>query len=359
MYAGASAYGYPAGNATGIERESRLGFSPAVSQPGQHVQQQQQPQHVMYNSQQYGPNRQSLYGGVPDPGKAGNAGAMVMVPNNAGMAQMPDSHATYQTSYSSSPYRGVPISTAANLPPNFMPATSNTAAFAMISQIMNSRNQAERMQPPPSATPTKPGQRTSPFPGQSESSKTDSDSTNAELPTWNKRWADFCAVEPGLELREKERVTKLLDINACLLKEVMLIQAIQAEVKRDEAAEKEKAEKEKATKLQIPCMRRLQSNLAYLAAIADRSHKPSSQILAHPAIMSSPLLLPKPLIALPPTAPDETKKEDSEDKDCISIMIKALYDPFFFDPNVIVQGVFGFLVRRHPATMRKSEDVDF
>jgi len=35
-------------------------------------------------------------------------------------------------------------------------------------------------------------------------------------------------------------------------------------------------------------MRRLQSNLAYLAAIADRSHKPSSQIPPHPQIMLAP-----------------------------------------------------------------------
>jgi hypothetical protein len=41
------------------------------------------------------------------------------------------------------------------------------------------------------------------------------------------------------------------------------------------------------------CMRRLQSNLAYLAAIADRSHKPSSQIPPHPAIMSAPPLSPR------------------------------------------------------------------
>jgi hypothetical protein len=39
-------------------------------------------------------------------------------------------------------------------------------------------------------------------------------------------------------------------------------------------------------------MRRLQANLAYLAAIADRSHKPSSQIPPHPAIISAPPLSP-------------------------------------------------------------------
>ena len=59
------------------------------------------------------------------------------------------------------------------------------------------------------------------------------------------------------------------------------------------------------------CMRRLQSNLAYLAAIADRSHKPSSQIPPHPAIMSAPPLAPKPSV----TSPSGEKKEDpSEEK---------------------------------------------
>jgi hypothetical protein len=66
-------------------------------------------------------------------------------------------------------------------------------------------------------------------------------------------------------------------------------------------------------------MRRLQSNLAYLAAIADRAHKPSSQIPPHPAIMSAP-----PMTSHPNSAPDaanipkpesdsfETKKVDGE-----------------------------------------------
>jgi hypothetical protein len=52
-------------------------------------------------------------------------------------------------------------------------------------------------------------------------------------------------------------------------------------------------------------MRRLQANLAYLAAIADRSHKPSSQIPPHPAIISAPPLSPlhhKPQIKQSPKA---------------------------------------------------------
>lgn len=59
-------------------------------------------------------------------------------------------------------------------------------------------------------------------------------------------------------------------------------------------------------------MRRLQANLAYLAAIADRSHKPSSQIPPHPAIMSAPPLTPR---SSQPTSPktDTSKKEDPEE----------------------------------------------
>lgn len=40
------------------------------------------------------------------------------------------------------------------------------------------------------------------------------------------------------------------------------------------------------------CMRRLQCNLAYLASIADRSHKPASAIPAMPAIMDPPPPVP-------------------------------------------------------------------
>jgi hypothetical protein len=57
-------------------------------------------------------------------------------------------------------------------------------------------------------------------------------------------------------------------------------------------------------------MRRLQANLAYLAAIADRSHKPSSQIPPHPAIISAPPLSPLPKSALKsPKASSPIKNE--------------------------------------------------
>lgn len=69
-------------------------------------------------------------------------------------------------------------------------------------------------------------------------------------------------------------------------------------------------------------MRRIQYNLAYLAAIADRSHKPSSQIPPHPAVISAPSLTPLPKPAgSSPTSPNGAVKlgtdgaADSEDED--------------------------------------------
>lgn len=59
-------------------------------------------------------------------------------------------------------------------------------------------------------------------------------------------------LSPGSEVREKERVTVLLEINKYLLMEVMRLQAVQAEAKKEDAiagkepeTEKEKADREK------------------------------------------------------------------------------------------------------------------
>jgi hypothetical protein len=64
-------------------------------------------------------------------------------------------------------------------------------------------------------------------------------------------------LSPGSEVREKERVTLLLEINRELLLEVMRLQAAQNEAKKEESTanpaspdgpDKEKAEKEKTEK---------------------------------------------------------------------------------------------------------------
>jgi hypothetical protein len=77
-------------------------------------------------------------------------------------------------------------------------------------------------------------------------------------------------------------------------------------------------------------IRRLQGNLAYLAAIADGSHKPSSQIPAHPQVRSAPPLTSRSKTISSPkasskaswpssasdagkTEPDQSGKEDKKE----------------------------------------------
>ncbi|TVY53077.1 hypothetical protein LCER1_G006595 [Lachnellula cervina] len=270
--------------------------------------------------------------------------------------------AAYQTPYSTSPYgASIPTSSASNLPPNFMPTSSGAPSFPMNAPNMN-QHQVQRMQPPPnSSTPT----RASPFGGvplgtppnistQSQFSPPQShNQTHLQTPNNNQQsqagtiitpqtpnfppgsqagnagGSIASPLSPGSEFREKERVTLLLDINQVLLMEAVSLQASQAEAKKEETkentgspdGEKEKADKEKADKLKaassreyVECMRRLQSNLAYLAAIADRSHKPSSQIPPHPAIMTAPSITSKPPLKFPFPDESETKEEDSSEK---------------------------------------------
>jgi hypothetical protein len=92
-------------------------------------------------------------------------------------------------------------------------------------------------------------------------------------------------------------------------------------------------------------MKRLQSNLAYLAAIADRSHKPSSQIPAHPAIMLAPSIKPRTTNSVSSSSPKtedradgmEDKKPDTSDAERIETLkdyykqLQALFPGV--DPN--------------------------
>ncbi|PBP25232.1 putative endo-1,3(4)-beta-glucanase [Diplocarpon rosae] len=312
---------------------------------------------------------------------------MGMVQNN-GMAHMAGGQmSAYQTPYSSSPYGGnIPTSTAPNIPPNFMPPSSGAQGFPMNSMSVNPQNQAQRMQPPPpSSTPTQPGPRASPFAGpsshhtppnagpQSQFSppqaanqlhpQNSNNSQQAQAGTIltpqtpnfppgsqsvNGGSSHVTPLSPGSESREKERVTILLNINQQLLMEVISQQASHAEVKKDDltsvsspdVAEKsdqeradEKAGGEKGrptTREYYECMRRLQSNLAYLAAIADRSHKPSSQIPPHPAILVAPVLNSKSIAGASGASADyeadnEEKDEQAKGNDTRGEILKELY----------------------------------
>ncbi|KAI1426807.1 hypothetical protein F5Y12DRAFT_234144 [Xylaria sp. FL1777] len=108
-------------------------------------------------------------------------------------------------------------------------------------------------------------------------------------------------LSPGTDLKERERVGVILEINNELLLEAMQIQSTQHIIKKERVAmngtdgnmndgEKKSPEEEQLAQDYIHCMRRLQTNLAYLAGLADKERKPTQASVAYPAYLKPPPL---------------------------------------------------------------------
>ncbi|KAI0555506.1 hypothetical protein F4679DRAFT_172792 [Xylaria curta] len=108
-------------------------------------------------------------------------------------------------------------------------------------------------------------------------------------------------LSPGADPKEKERVGVILEINNELLLEAMQIQSTQLIIKKERAAsngtdgivndgEKKSTEEEQLTQDYLGCMRRLQTNLAYLAGLADKERKPTQPSQPYPAFLKPPPL---------------------------------------------------------------------
>jgi hypothetical protein len=182
--------------------------------------------------------------------------------------------------------------------PNYMPTTSSAPSFPMNAPNMNvnpqQQHQVQRMQPPNASTPT-PGARASPFGGMPLNTPPNTSSTQSQfstpqnpgqtlLQTPNNQQSQggghgstiltpqtpnfppgsqganagnnlASPLSPGSQSKEKERVSLLLDINTELLKEVMHLQVLQGEQKRESSKETSSpdgvADKEKAQKLKV------------------------------------------------------------------------------------------------------------
>ena len=96
---------------------------------------------------------------------------------------------------------------------------------------------------------------------------------------------------------EAARVSALLDVNRLLLHSIVVIQThskptAAVPTNPGDPSKGSQAQPSRPGHLSNPhytdYMRRLQSNLAYLACIADRPHKPQNPIPAFPAIMETP-----------------------------------------------------------------------
>lgn len=101
--------------------------------------------------------------------------------------------------------------------------------------------------------------------------------------------------------REEERVSTLLEINAHLIQEVTILQAqgkaggqpspsspTTESMNTGANSPSDPSKKQAATQEYADCMRRLQANLAYLAAIADATKKATGSRPVGPAIMVPP-----------------------------------------------------------------------
>lgn len=346
----------------------------APQQPGAQPTGQQ----VMYNQQQQfagmAPQGAFAPGANPQMMPGGPAGMMpnAAMPHMAANGQM----AGYQQQFSGSPYGQVVPSSAGpqGFAPNYMMAAGmqgfpmNQAGMQQQPQMMQRMPQQSQQQPqqlpnpaamgqvgtpqrPPSAAqgtpnnavPSQPGQFSTPQPPSQGQTPTNPQPPSAgistpQTPTFsanqgvvtNGGSAVATPLSPGTESRDKERFALLLDINHELLYESIQIQATQQELKKEHADANggDKKPTEEETLFQqdyLQCMRRLQANLSYMAALADR--KPEVKVPPCPAYLSAPplnLSLKPRAMAAPPDAP-ETKVDPVADREDRDKSIKDLY----------------------------------
>ncbi|KAH0536158.1 hypothetical protein FGG08_006945 [Glutinoglossum americanum] len=262
--------------------QSQLYYANQLAQQ-QAAQRQQQALQQTQHQQQYGGGSLAATGGV---------GGGSMMRGTMPQQQM----GAHQSPYSGAPYvQGVP------------PTTFPTS----VPQQHQHQQQPQQQQQPQFGTispkrdsPRTPQQQTSqmsaPTPSQQQQNQAQNQSQQGST-------EQRPPLSPSQLQREKERVTLLLEINRELLQEVVNLQASgkagmpgqppgqttsqEKETKDEKDGTDGQQTKPVPDKAYLECMRRLQANLAYLAAMADRSHKPGP-IPTFPAIMIAPTEMP-------------------------------------------------------------------
>ncbi|KAK0627502.1 hypothetical protein B0T14DRAFT_563305 [Immersiella caudata] len=358
MYSAPYGYPNPAGGPAfnGAPPQQNPHLQPGPS-PGQ-------PQQMMYNPQQFPMGAQGgHFPAGPNPAMMGGAGPAGMMQNTAMPHMGANGQMAYQTPYTTSPYgAGVPSSAAApqvQLPGNYMMTGSmaTTMAGAMAPFPMNQgmpqqQPMMQRMHPQQNpagmnaSTPQRPGpfnpsqgtpnnamppqasQFSTPQPHSAPQSQTPTNAqqqqppsaaatpqtptfpTTGQNPQVNGTASVSTPQSPATESREKERFALLLDINQELLYELVSLTNSKAELKKEQAAvesggsrsDVDPIEEEKLSSVDYGhCIRRLHTNLAYMAALAD---KKSVQAPPCPAYLMPPPLNLKLKLRVPQSAPD-------------------------------------------------------
>ncbi|RTE82843.1 hypothetical protein BHE90_002620 [Fusarium euwallaceae] len=240
-------------------------------------------------------------------------------PNPAAMGQV------------STPQR--PPSAAQGTPTNALPSQQGQFPTPQPPSQSQTPTNQQQQQPPQQAQPQpqqSQAQQSQQTPATASTPQTPTFSSN-QNPVVNGGSAVATPLSPGTESREKERFSLLLDINHELLYESIQLQMTQQELKKEHAGDGNTGEKkptEEETHLQqdyLQCMRRLQANLSYMAALADR--KPEVKVPPCPAYLSAPPLNLTLKLKAPALGPDgaENKIDPVADREERDKSIKDLY----------------------------------
>ncbi|KAI8150726.1 hypothetical protein K4K61_008184 [Colletotrichum sp. SAR11_59] len=305
-------------------------FNNAAPPPNQnpHMQQGSGPtqpgQQMMYNPNQFAgmSGGQPGFVGGPNPAMMSGAGPAGMM-QNAGMPHMAaNGQMAFQNPYQGNPYGG-------NMPapggqhPNFggMQGFPMNAAMTPQQQqqiMMQQQQQRKRWWDAVGIDTAKTDER---------------GARGSRTATVNGTSTVSTPLSPGSESREQERFSLLLEINQELLYESMQLQHTLTELKKEAAPTGEgdparKPSQEEAAVQQdySHCMRRLQANLAYLAALADR--KGNVQVPPSPAYLSSPPLnmTLKVRLQTPPGDVAENNPDPTTDRQERSSYLTELYN---------------------------------
>lgn len=271
------------------------------------------------------PPNYAMGGGVPMPGFPMHPGMNPQQQQMMQRMQPPQSNTpgmstpTPQRTFQSQPPQNTPAPNSASSAHQHPLSTPQNAHATPHSQTPNNAQQQPQSQPPTTNIQTP---QTPTFPASAQSNGPNNTSSGST------------PLSPGSDSKDKERVGVILEINNELLLEAMQIQNTQALLRKERASsnstdtnanESEKSSKEEEdllTQDYVQCMRRLQTNLTYLAALADK--KGNVTAAPCPTYLKAPQLntgIKLKMIA----GPDGSESQEAPDRAETAKYIQELY----------------------------------
>ncbi|KAI1074990.1 hypothetical protein F5B20DRAFT_421658 [Whalleya microplaca] len=235
---------------------------------------------------------------------------------------------TPQRTYQSQAPQSTP--TPSHAPPPYQTQASTPQNVHGTPQQNQTPNNAQQQQHPPQPQP-----QSQPPPNNNiQTPQTPTFPTSIQGNGPNGTSSSSTPMSPGPDPRDKERVGLVLDINNELLVEAMQIQSTQQILKKErattngsdgaanESEKKPTKEEDLLAQDYFHCMRRLQSNLQYLAALADK--KGSVTAAPCPAYLKAPPLNTSIKLRVAP-GPDGSESKEPSNRDETARIVQDLY----------------------------------